>query len=290
MYLFKLYFLKALKRLLLLSKFNFSLSRKLNGKKIYIPFINGTGLPNYTINKDFLDYLINAFVEECEGTFVDVGVNIGQSMLRVKTLMPDVDYLGFEPNATCVSYSQYLIKKNNFQNCHILNCALSTNIQLLKLNKTLTDDSRASLVDQLRPDFFIDKEDVLAIDYQSFFMNKKISFIKIDVEGAEYEALKGMEAAINKHQPIIVCEILDSFNDEILEFTQKRASQVYDLISSLDYRIIQLHKENQKIISYKKIHSFKIKQWTPDSYNFNDYLFYPTKQNDLVIEKLNRLT
>ena len=55
------------------------------------------------------------------------------------------------------------------------------------MEKSLITDSRASLISSLRPNFFTEKEFVLALDYQSFYLEEKIGFVKIDVEGAEYE-------------------------------------------------------------------------------------------------------
>ena len=63
MYTLKLYFLKLLKRIKLLSKINFILTRTINNKLIRIPFINGIGLPNFVLEKDWLDSLIYAFVQ-----------------------------------------------------------------------------------------------------------------------------------------------------------------------------------------------------------------------------------
>ncbi|MGD0711797.1 MAG: FkbM family methyltransferase [Bacteroidales bacterium] len=291
MFWIKLYFIKGLKKLGILSNFNFILTKKLNGKVIKVPFINGIGLTNFVLEKDWLDNIIKIFVKENANAFIDVGVNIGQTLLRVKTTNPHIKYLGFEPNSTCTSYSQQLVKVNKFSDCIIQNCALSTAVENLVLEKTLIDDSRATLISNLRPNYFTEKEHVLALDYQSFYLNTKISFIKIDVEGAELEVLKGMAKAIIKHQPIIVCEVLDSHSDEVLEFTQKRASLVCNLIKSLNYGIIQLQtsQNNDKLVSFNKIYEIRIKQWTPQSYNYNDYMFYPKNEENSVIEKLREL-
>ena len=70
------------------------------------------------------------------------------------------------------------------------------------------------------------------MDYQSIYLDKTVSFIKIDVEFAEYEVLKGMEKAIEKHQPIITCEVLDSHNLEVLDLTQKRATKLCEMLKS----------------------------------------------------------
>ena len=136
------------------SNFNITLSRKFKQKKIKVPFINGVGYRNILIHENWLDDLIRQFVSEKDKTFVDVGVNIGQTLLRVKTAYPEIEYLGFEPNSTCTSYSQQLIAINDFRNCIILNCALSSEVQNLKLLKTGSDDSSASVVSDLRPNFF----------------------------------------------------------------------------------------------------------------------------------------
>ena len=82
------------------------------------------------------------------------------------------------------------------------------------------------------------KESVFGIDYDRYYGDEKITFVKIDVEGAEYEVLKGMEQSLSKHRPAIACEILDSYSDEVLGFTMERATAVCTLMKSLDYIIL----------------------------------------------------
>ncbi len=287
----KIYFLKALKRMHLLSHFNFVFNKKINGQKVKIPIINSVGLENMMHKKEWLDVIIECFIHSESKTFVDVGVNVGQTLLRLKTLSPQVKYLGFEPNSTCTSYSNKLININNILglNTVIQNVALSTKVANLILEKDSDTDSRASVISNLRPDYFSRKEYILALDYQSFYLEEEISFVKIDVEGGELEVLSGMEEAIKKYQPIITCEVLDSYSSDVIILTQQRASMLCGLIKSWNYSIIQLKTgiDSSLLKSYQKIETIQIIQWDEDSSFLNDYLFYPSSKETYVVDKLN---
>lgn len=286
---FELFCLKILKRTHLIDRFNFTIKKKINRKIIKVPFVNGTGFTNYVLENDWMDLLIQSLVKEQDGCFVDVGMNIGQTLIRVKTNLPEIEYLGFEPNSTCVSYCQQLVRINHLKNCTIQNCALSTKVQNLILEKSLMTDVRASVVSALRPGFFTEYENVLALDYQTFYLDKKIAFVKIDVEGSEFEVLSGMINAIVKYKPIIACEILDSHNSDTLELTQKKANQVVALMNSLDYAIIRLITNNCNIVSFERVETIIIRQWTYKSGALNDYLFYPNHKETQVLNSLIKI-
>lgn len=286
----EIYLLKLLQKLRVLKYFNFVFTAKVNNNKVKIPIYGSVGLYNMLIQPEWLDLLIEKYsLKNDQSIFVDVGVNIGQTLLRLKTINPEMAYLGFEPNSTCTAYVQKLISINQFKDCTVQNVALSTGVGILQLEKAHDIDSRASVIQNLRPGCFSIKENVLAVDYQSFYLDKDISFIKIDVEGAEYEVLKGMEKAIEKHQPIITCEVLDSHNSEVLDYTQERATKLCELLKSWNYSIIRLQTNSTAIVNYEKIDTIKIRQWTEESYGLNDYLFYPTNQGNNVIEKLRMI-
>lgn len=291
MFLFKLYFIKALKKLKLLNYFNFVTNISLNEQNVKIPFINGIGLTNFILKAEWLDSLIQGLIPETNGVFIDVGANIGQTLVRVKTIKPDLNYMGFEPNSSCIFYLQELIRVNNYQNCTLHNCALSTKMQTLILEKSYTEDSRASVVSSLRPDYFKYKENVLALDFDSYFSNIQIVFVKIDVEGAELEVIQGMKQSIVKYKPLITCEVLDSHNPSVIQFTQNRADKLCELMHSLNYSVVRLQTTDigGKIIGYEKINKIAIKQWTPASSRENDYLFYPDNIGGEVLKNLKGL-
>ena len=51
----------------------------------------------------------------------------------------------------------------------------------------------------------------------TFFEERKLSLIKIDIQGYEIFALKGAKNIIAKHKPIILCEVIsESGNNETI--------------------------------------------------------------------------
>lgn len=286
-----LYIIKILRILKLVNYINIQFNKKINGIKVKIPIINGIGISNFVIRTNWLDSLINQFIQSNNSIFVDAGTNTGQTLLKVKTLKPDMKYVGFEPNSACIYYTQKLIKSNKFKHCALYNCALSSSIEFQILGKTLVDDSRASIIKQLRPGYFENQEQILSIDFDTFFIDQNISFIKIDVEGSELEVINGMKNSIIKHQPIIVCEVLDSHHPLVHDYTQKRANDLTRLLQSLKYSMIRIYtdKKTQSIASYSKIDSIDLIQWTQESKNTNDYLFYPSKDEKFILLAFQKL-
>lgn len=60
--------------------------------------------------------------------FIDVGVNIGQTLMKVKSIDKDILYVGFEPNPNCVNYVNKFIEVNHIENCTIYPVGLSEKI------------------------------------------------------------------------------------------------------------------------------------------------------------------
>jgi hypothetical protein len=85
----------------------------------------------------------------------------------------------------------------------------------------------------------VDKKMVELVTIDKLVLNKKISppdVVKIDVEGAEMDVLKGMVKTILQFQPIIIYE-LDDQKDESF---QKRFDALDKFLISRNYIISQL--------------------------------------------------
>ena len=88
------------------------------------------------------------------GTFMDVGVNVGQTLIQLRTLDAKRPYVGFEPNPACVFYVNELIRLNTFLSCTVFPVGLHTSdcvMPLARFSESVTD-SCASVVDGFRPD------------------------------------------------------------------------------------------------------------------------------------------
>lgn len=46
------------------------------------------------------------------GTFLDIGVNLGLTLIKVKSVNADRNYIGFKPNPACVFYIEELKRIN----------------------------------------------------------------------------------------------------------------------------------------------------------------------------------
>jgi len=66
-----------------------------------------------------------------------------------------------------------------------------------------------------------------------------IDIVKIDVEGAEHEVLRGMEHTLREYQPLLIIEV----HHELLPLFGSSSEKLLDWISNLGYQITQIDQE-----------------------------------------------
>lgn len=283
---------RTLRKLKILNHVNLSKKIVYGSTRIIVPVINGLGYPNLFLKPDWLSLLINHFFTTDGESFIDVGANIGQTLIAVKCADKKIQYVGFEPSASCNYYLKRLIQRNEFTDTHVYNFALSDRLRESFLETNGEADPTGSLVERLRPSFFQQRESIFSLAYDSLGLVSKVTFIKIDVEGGELEALQGMQKLIADNRPFIVCEVLDSFSDDVLEYTRDRANQVGKLLKKHDYGIIQIvqNQATDRIVGFDELNSIFLEQWTLQSLRLNDYIFFPSEKRDFVKQTLIKLS
>jgi FkbM family methyltransferase len=116
-------------------------------------------------------------------TFIDVGVNLGQTLLGLKSIDHEgLRYIGIEPNPVCVNYLGKLISCNNFNDSIILPTALSSRNGAIGFIVSSDSDEAASIVAELRPDKFQKKKQyvpILKFDDIDFLRDAPETIIKI---------------------------------------------------------------------------------------------------------------
>lgn len=98
-----------------------------------------------------------------------------------------------------------------------------------------------------------------------------ISFVKMDIEGAEYFALKGMQQLIQKHKPVILIEI----NPFFLDGFGIKEHDLRDFITTAGYKTFVYNQASKKLDSFT------------DAYFESNYILIHTDKIDHFKHLLN---
>jgi FkbM family methyltransferase len=141
---------------------------------------------------------------------LDIGANIGYySMLSASLVGPSGSVTAIEPNPDSAKLLEASRRANSFDNVIVVQVAAGRELGLLALHgsygnvmtSAAPDDAAALINSTTVPTFRVD--DLVP-------RNKNIGFVKIDVEGAEYNALLGASELIKRCHPTIVSEFSPS--------------------------------------------------------------------------------
>lgn len=228
-------------------RLNFFTFTRVNGRSVKIPRIYGLST---NVSEPWMVEVLKRLLPHTSGCFVDVGVNVGQTMIKVKAVDPERPYLGFEPNPTCVFFVQQLIQANGYTDCTVIPAGLFIRDTVLFLN-FFSDSpigSSASVIDNFRPSEKVDhRVPVPVFKYDSLgaeITDIRVGFAKIDVEGSELEVLTSMERVIERDRPPILIELLPVYTDNdsdrlrrqggVEEFIRKKGYVIFRILKNSD--------------------------------------------------------
>ena len=183
------------------------------------------------------------------GAFVDVGANVGQTLLKLLAVDPNRQYVGFEPQISAALDISLFIEDNKLRNHTIMPLALAANNGVIKLGTRFSNDTTASTFLEFRPQDFYSRVWSIPVFSGDFALQAldvdEVSVIKIDVEGAEYEVFCGLKNVIAAHKPFLVFEALP----RILRVTGAKLSE----------EIIKIREQvNEKITSFLHLQKYEI--------------------------------
>lgn len=241
------FFQKVARRLGIFKFINFTAFVKIGGTRFNIPVIHEMGLGNLAATEPWMMELIQNLYKEKMGAFVDIGANIGQTLLKFKSVAPHMDYIGFEPNPACVCYLRELIKANHFEHSIVIPVGCfdtDTVLELLYMGAS-EDNSAASMIKNYRPNNKIyDKQYVPVFSFthlQNVLNLQNIAIIKIDVEGSELEVLHGLREILKTQRPYLLVEILPIYHDQ--NFVRiERQKKIEQFLRELNYSMARVKK------------------------------------------------
>lgn len=183
-----------------------------------------------------------------ESIVLDAGTNIGNHTIFFSKICNAQKVYSFEPLKTVFSIFEKNLELNNIKNVEKFNLALGEMQGFASIsgyNSTSVGSTQFEFTDN--GSFEVISLDSLNID--------KLDFAKVDVEGCQYELLKGARNTLEKCKPIIWIEMLDKQNawfgyDEEHEviLPQKILEEMgYVLVEQMsNYDYLYTHKDNLK--------------------------------------------
>ncbi len=229
------------------------------------------GNEKYTVNGIFINRLLLRYTQETrkdavyeasleskQGIFIDVGANVGQTMIKVLSMDKDRAYLGFEPQIDCCSYIEGFIKQNGLQGHLILPFGLSNKNGFVELLKRSCDgDGSASVIKGFRPDdFYKTKQYIYVVQGDDIIRELKlpqISIVKIDVEGSELEVVEGLHETLKQFSPVVIFEVLNHYlaatkqqlDEATISFREKRLAVLENTLRNLGYSIYNIQSSDR---------------------------------------------
>jgi FkbM family methyltransferase len=164
-----------------------------------------------TVPEEFGVYLIRQF-KDAVSTFIDIGANTGLYGFVMAQAQPSAQVYMVEPQPECVQQMKETVWLNNWETrVTIVPMALGNDPKEISLYasgtgasciETFIDPSMRSSarVPMDRLDHFWETQQGPPVD-----------FIKIDVEGLEFDVLRGAEKTITRDKPVLFVEIFDHF-------------------------------------------------------------------------------
>lgn len=223
--------------------------------------------------------LIRRVLKSHPGTFFDVGANIGQTLLDYLSTGRK-GYVGFEPNIRCVDQLQSIIQQNHLSDCRIIPAGLSDRNGILRLFTTSPADPSGTTIEGFRPTWDVGHQFISCFTLDSILEDlsvSEISLMKIDIEGGELAALRGMHDVVSKHRPWLLCEVLGRSRYVEPEAYAPFCTGMNAYMTDSCYGIMRVQKSLDllRVSSLAKVAAFLNEPFNPKTPEAYDYLMVP---------------
>lgn len=157
-------------------------------KKLYIHDIASFNLCNEELFKSemykFKANRYNPFIIDC-------GANLGMSVIYFKQLYPDSSIIAFEADDYIFNFLEKNIESFGFKDVQLINKAVWNS------EENLSFIVEGGAGGRLEKETLEGKyKNVPCTSLKKYLIGKKVDFLKIDIEGAEYEVLKDCEGEL----------------------------------------------------------------------------------------------
>ncbi|WP_426065005.1 FkbM family methyltransferase [Flavobacterium sp. DSP2-3-1] len=151
----------------------------------------------HSLNELFVEEVYKFDSNSTIPKIIDCGSNIGLSIIFFKRMYPDSEIIAFEPDNDIFNISKYNLNQFGINDVKLFQKAVWINEEPLIFAKT---GALGGHLVQEKAENTIEIETVRLKD----FLSQKIDFLKIDIEGPEYDILKDCGESLKNVENIFV--------------------------------------------------------------------------------------
>jgi len=253
------------------------------GMPLKVPVVHGMKNGGYIVPAErWMGDCLNAFVTTKPGTVLDIGVNVGLYLVKLRYISADIPYVGFDPSPSCLLYTQELIRLNHFQHAQLIPVALAEHDAIDRFYTSKHADETGSLIREhkagMHTDFSFDVLVMRGDDMVQRLGLEAIAAIKIDVEAAEVFVVRGLLQTLQKYRPYVYCEILEVAGDAT---RAQRKDEICEHFLKLDYVIFGLTPDVSELKQIDDIRKVGI-DYAPE------YIFCPAELRDQFVAAVKK--
>jgi len=222
-----------------------------------------------------------------KGDFIDIGANVGQTLLDFLAAGAGGRYIGFEPHPNSYASLRALAAENNLESCQILPVGLADRFCIVNLYSApgAATDSGASIIQDIRGTRALRTTPILCCrfdDLRGELGITSLGLVKIDVEGAELGVLRGMEGSLRELRAPILCEILYADARADIHSYERNVISIMQFLDQLEYTVFQVQKDRREkhFQGLRRTTKFPIQVWSSQNAHECDYLLIPAEKLD----------
>jgi len=210
-------------------------------------FLDSDDSLHLSVHKDwevFVSKIMYKYVKKGD-IVLDLGANIGYySLLLAKLVGDNGKVYSFEPDPDNFKLLKKNIKANDYHNIVAIQKAVSDRTGKIRLFLE-KDNSTMHKIYRARGENCTTIE-IESVSLDDFFKdkNKKINFIKMDIEGAEGGAIKGMQKLLDENDNII---IFSEFCPRAMRGCGIGPEEYFKLLSKFGFIFYNVNEEENKI-------------------------------------------
>jgi len=218
---------------------------EIEGRKMFCHGNDGLALSIFKTYEPSQTQIVKNYVKKGDRV-IDVGAHVGYYTLLLSQLVGNTGKVyAFEPDPKNFELLKKNIEVNSFKNIELIQKAVSNKTGIIKLY--LGDQDRATnrIYDAQLNDTKKSIE-IKTISLDEYIKDKKIDFIKIDVEGSELGVIEGMKSIFQNNKQI---KIIIEFFPFLIEKSGNKPKEILKELENLNFEMFEIlyKKSNEKI-------------------------------------------